>query len=124
MYRLSLILAALLFSSPAYATGFLVVTPPDWTIDPEDANPLVRVEWWFTEGDQVISGLSSLYLQPDRIREVLVDPSWWNSNRQICMNSRSVRLGSPGGQQAAAPQCVLFDADFSLRPPLICPPTP
>ena len=120
------LLISLFMASTAMAAGdgrnFGIQAPQDWTpSDPDDVQPNVSVNSWYTENGTVITeGVFIGPLLPGELRDV--DASVFRgTGRTICLNATAERVGQQETRVASDPVCFTFQI-FPLVPPTLLTP--
>lgn len=121
MKALALILA-LTLPSVAFAGPWRIQAPPSWTAEPDDAEPEVSIDSWFTEGGtSIANGVFVGPLLPGEIRP-LVGGVFLGTGRTVCANATAERTGQPDTRVQAVPACATFPL-YKLVPPVLLAPT-
>lgn len=125
-FYLTMAMVFCLASPVALAAGdgrnFGIQAPQDWTpSDPDDVQPDVAVNSWFTEnGVTITEGVFIGPLLPGQLRDV--DASVFRgTGRTICINATAERVGQPETRVAADPVCSTFPL-FPIVPPTLLTP--
>jgi hypothetical protein len=120
VFALTLTLSALSYAGDGRHFG--IQAPADWTpVDPNDAQPGVSIDSWFTEGATVVTqGVFIGPLLAGAFREI-DGVAFLGSGRTICLNATAERTGQAATRVTAVPACGTFPLYPIAKPTLLGP---
>ena len=116
-------MSSTMLAATVLAAMWAIVTPPDWTADPNDPPKLARVAYWWTEYSVPITAeATTMYLGQNRVLDLPVDPAHEFSGRTICLEAYAVMMAPGFPRSGPARACHYFMRADEVVPPEVMPP--